>query len=471
MKKRMTPKLVGLNSEFLKLELRNIHKMSKCLFPDAVSNKYLKIEDQISTITELILGPSDIGTFCDISLVVKGYYVKADILRKLEDASWHLFEIKLGSKHRSKYINDVSFTAMVLAKAGVNISKISLLYLSHNYRLGMDVSRFFNELDCTEKVEPKVQEFLDFSDEVFENIESENMPKPYLKRSCRNCLVFNVCMGKDVKDHIFDLPRLSLFAVDKLIALGVDTIDKIPESFGLTEIQQVVKNSVLTDTTYVSKKLKSKLEILKQPFYYLDFEFITPTIPLYKNIAPYTQLLTQFSLDKTDGVGNVLNHYEYIADHTKDCRREIAEKLIEYLDKDGTIITYANSEYISVSKLIKLFPDLNEKLSRILEKIVDLELILRKNYYNVSFHGRSSIKKILPVLIPKMNYKVLKIGEGRDAAAAFAFMAMGLYDDEKIEDTKRNLLKYCAQDTLAMIYIHQFLINVVENHQIGKRVL
>ena len=61
-----------------------------------------------------------------------------------------------------------------------------------------------------------------------------------------------------------------------------------------------------------------------------------------------------------------------------------------------------------------------------------------------------------------MSYTGLKIGEGGDAAAAFAFMAMGLYDDAKIEETKKNLLKYCAQDTLAMIRIHQFLIGVAK---------
>jgi len=172
--------------------------------------------------------------------------------------------------------------------------------------------------------------------------------------------------------------------------------------------------------------------------------------------------LTQFSVHKTDGSGNILNHYEYIADQTKDCRREIAEKLIEYLDVEGSIITYANSERLAISKLGVLFPDLLEKLSEIIERIVDLELIVRKNYYDVNFHGRSSIKKILPVLVPEMDYSSLEIRDGGNASAAFAFMARGQYDGKKIEETKKNLLRYCAQDTLAMVRIHQFLINTVK---------
>lgn len=114
------------------------------------------------------------------------------------------------------YLSD----AMVLAKAGVNVQKYVLIYLSNDYRFGMDVSKFFKVLDCTEKVELKTNEFLNLSDEISEVIKSKNMPKPYLKENCKNCIVFNTCVGKSVKNHIFDLPRLSASSIEKLIALG-----------------------------------------------------------------------------------------------------------------------------------------------------------------------------------------------------------------------------------------------------------
>ncbi|MDR0800054.1 MAG: DUF2779 domain-containing protein [Endomicrobium sp.] len=459
-KRGMIKKLNGLNNEFLMLEGRNVHKISRHLFSDAINAKKSKIDDSILYTKELVLNP-DVKTIYGASFTVDGYSVRIDILQRLDDNSWHLFGVKSGSKYKIKHIYDISFNAMVLAKSGLSISKTSLLYLSNDYRLGMDASQLFKGLDCTEKVGLKVQEFLSLSDKALEDIESENMPKPYLKRSCKNCPVFDMCINKDAKNHIFDLPRLSVLKIEELIALGADTIDKIPDNFELTEMQQIVKNCVLTNTNYISENLKTELENIKQPFYYLDFESVTMVMPLYQYIAPHTQLLTQFSIDESDGVGNILNHYEYIADYTKDCRREIADKLTEYLGVDGSIVTYANFERIAISKLAGLFPDLCEKLNKITERIVDLELVVRKNYYDINFHGRSSIKKILPILVPKMSYADLEIGEGGDAAAAFAFMAMGLYDDKKIEETKKNLLKYCAQDTLAMVKIHQFLKSLV----------
>ncbi|MDR3306885.1 MAG: DUF2779 domain-containing protein [Endomicrobium sp.] len=457
-KKDMLPKLSGLNNKLLTLEGKNIHKEALKLFPDAVSGKKLKLERPDVSCKDLIADLEINKSVYAMSFVADGFYAKPDVLKKLEDNSWHLFEVKSGSRYKVKYTSDISFNVMVLSKLGIKVSRTSVLYLSNDYRLGMESSKLFTESDCAQKVELKVQEFLSIVDKASEDVQSEFMPTPVLKRYCKNCPMFDVCIGKGVEKRIFDLPRLSILQMDELIAMGADTIDKVPDDFNLTERQKIVKNCVLTNTRYISEDLKTELENIKQPFYYLDFESVTTITPLYPNIAPHTQILTQFSLDKADESGNILEHYEYIADQTRDCRKYIAEKLIEYLGEDGSIITYANAERIIVSKLAFLFPELSEKLNKIIERIADLELIIRKDYYDVNFHGRTSIKKILPVLIPDMSYDSLDIGEGGDASAAFAFMAMGLYDEDKIKETKNNLLKYCAQDTLAMIRIRQFLI-------------
>jgi hypothetical protein len=106
-------------------------------------------------------------------------------------------------------------------------------------------------------------------------------------------------------------------------------------------------------------------------------------------------------------------------------------------------------------------PEFSPKLLQIVERIVDFEEIIRKNYYDIAFQGHSSIKIVLPILVKDMNYDSLEIAQGGDAAAAFAFMAMGLYDEEQCRQTKENLLKYCAQDTLAMVKIHKSLIDLV----------
>ncbi|MCL1972590.1 MAG: DUF2779 domain-containing protein [Endomicrobia bacterium] len=460
-KRRMLPRLKELNDKLLMLEGRNIHKLSWALFPDGVNAQKSEIITSEQHTGQLIEENNKI--ILEASFVSGGFSVRTDSLHKNDSGLWHLYEVKSGSKYKVKYVEDMAFSAMVLAKAGIKIENATLMHLSHDYRLGMNIENLFTSLDCTEKVAAKMQEYESISQKAFEDIESDTMPEPYLKRNCKNCPVFNTCMGKDVKNHIFDLPRLSGIAIEELIALAADTIDKVPDDFELTEMQQIVKNCVLSGTTYISDNLKTELANIKYPVFYLDFESVTTIMPLYHDIAPHTQLLTQFSIDKSENVPEISRHFEYIADHTKDCRREIAEKLIEYLGKEGSIITYSNFEKIAIGRLSVMFPDLCEDLRNINDRIVDLEAIVRKNYYDINFHGRSSIKKVLPVMIPEMNYDELAIGEGGNAAAAFAFMAMGLYDEEKIKETKKNLLAYCAQDTMAMVKIHKFLLDIVND--------
>ncbi len=458
-KRKLVPRHTGLNDKLLMLEGRNIHKLSRKLFSDAVNAQKSEIQTCLQHTKQLI--EENKTAIVEASFAAGGFSVRTDIIRRTDSGGWHLFEVKSGSKYKVKYAEDMAFSAMVMTKAGQKVESATLMHLSNSYRIGMGSENLFSYLDCSEKVAAKMSEFIAISQKAFEDIESETMPPPYLKKNCKNCPVFENCMGKDVKNHIFDLPRLSGLAIEELISLGADTIDKIPDDFELTEHQRIVKNCVLTGKTYVGGNLKTELDNIKYPVFYLDFESITTIMPLYPQTAPHTQILTQFSIDKSENVPEVSQHFEYIADHTKDCRREIAEKLVQYLGEEGSVITYSNYEKIAIGKLSAMFPDLRGELGGIMERIVDLEAIVRKNYYDAGFRGRSSIKKVLPVMIPEMNYDDLAIGEGGDAAAAFAFMAMGLYDEEKITETKKNLLQYCARDTLAMVKMHKFLLDSV----------
>ena len=184
--------------------------------------------------------------------------------------------------------------------------------------------------------------------------------------------------------------------------------------------------------------------------------------PVYPNITTHSQVVTQYSLHKVcDNNFKQIQHFEYIADPKKDCRKQLIKNLINDLQTEGSIITYSDFERNIIANLVKLVPELSDKIHAIEERIVDMELIVRNNYYDKRFHGRTSIKKILPVMIENMNYDNLNIAEGGSASAHFAYMAMNMYTQEKEEQIKKELLRYCCQDTLALVKIHQFLINCV----------
>jgi len=56
-----------------------------------------------------------------------------------------------------------------------------------------------------------------------------------------------------------------------------------------------------------------------------------------------------------------------------------------------------------------------------------------------------------------MTYEGLAIGDGDDASALFARMARGEKTAAECAEIRANLLRYCQQDTLGMVRVHQAL--------------
>lgn len=450
----------SLSDDFLILEAKNIHNMAKMLFPDGVQVSG-RMEDAVNQ-TRRLLSDKNVKTIFEPVFEYEGFVAKADIICRSGDG-WQIIEVKSGNKWKNKYISDMAYSALIISKQIKCISKAQMMLLSKDFRLGKPLDELFTTVDCSFDVFTKADEFnnlLNYSKEI---LQADNPQCGKLKMACKNCSMFKECMGKNIEYHIFDLPRLSKTVFDKLCDLGIFQIKDIPEDAELTDMQKIVKECVMKDKIFVSPGLKEGLGKIKFPAYYLDFESVMTIYPLYDNIPPHTQILTQYSIHKCDEPGNVTGHFEYIADHMKDCRKTIAEKLTEVLGTDGSIITYSSFEHQIITKLIKLCPDLKDQLQAICDRIVDFEEILRMNYYDKNFHGRTSIKKVLPVMISDMDYTELEIAEGGVALSAFAYMAMGLYDQDKIEQTKKNLLEYCKLDTLALVKMHKFLADVSDN--------
>ncbi|MDR1952690.1 MAG: DUF2779 domain-containing protein [Elusimicrobiota bacterium] len=441
-----------------------LHKKSEELFPEAIN---VKKEDQRLSLQyslELIKNP-DNKTLISTYFTDGIFIARTDIIKRDQNnpKTLDLIKVNAGKDEKAKYINDLAFVSMVILRSGTNINSASTMLISNNYRLGMDTSKMFVCIDSTQKVENKTLEYLILSDKAAVDLEYENMPKPVFKKCCNKCPFFYECIGKDIKNSIFDLPKLSALKAEELIEKNIRSIEEIPEDFELTQQQKIVKDCIENNSIYISPSLKTEIDSFNPPYYYLDFESINTILPIYPDIAPHSQIITQFSVHKCLIIDEISQHFEYIADEKKDDQYNIAKNLINCLGDKGDIFTYASFEKIAIQRFAALFEDLSLQLLNIASRIVDFEKIIRENYYDIRFHGRSSIKIILPILTKDTNYDNLEISKGGDAAAAFAFMAMGLYDEEKCKETKKYLLQYCAQDTMAMVKIHKFLFEAVKN--------
>ncbi len=432
-----------------------IGRRARELYPDG-----LLIDDvdlvSASKNTKSVMNDSDVSIILEGAFLIDGFVARADILKR-KGKGWHLVEVKSSVNDKEEFIDDMAYTAMVIDRCGFNVSSVSLLLVSKDFRLGMENEELFVEIDHTGDVLAQVEKFKPFWQQVEEITRAPVEPEPQLLFECRKCKLFKECLGRGIENHIFDIPRLSQSKFDQLIELGTVYIEAIPDGFPLTENQARVRECVQTKNPFVGITLKSDLKSISWPVYYLDFETVMTAIPLYPDIAPYTQIPTQYSIHKCSEVGLIVDHLEYLADPSKDCRRELVENLINNFEGEGNIIIYSSFEKAVINSLGRLYPDLSEKLNSLVGRMIDLGAIIGKNYYHPDFHGSTSIKVTLPVLVPEMSYNNLEIADGDSAMATFAYLALGKYEGREAEAVKRHLLEYCKQDTLAMVKLHHRL--------------
>ncbi|MBD3249178.1 DUF2779 domain-containing protein, partial [Candidatus Woesearchaeota archaeon] len=170
---------------------------------------------------------------------------------------------------------------------------------------------------------------------------------------------------------------------------------------------------------------------------------------------PYQQIPFQYSLHVVDSPGSKPKHISFLAEGSKDPRKEFLSSLKEALGSKGDIIVYNQGfEKARLNELAELFPKEKKWVESIFERVVDLLIPFRNfHYYNPKQKGSASIKDVLPAITGKDSYKKLDINNGEDASLQFINMAFGDYTQQEKEETRENLEKYCALDTEAMIWI------------------
>ena len=433
-----------------------IGRRARALYPEGILIEEGDMASASKTTARLMADPG-VSILFEAAFLTGNFGARADILRREKDG-WRMIEVKSSVRDKVEFIDDMAYTVMLMDRRGYGISNVSLLLISKAFRLGLRDEDLFVEMDHTDEVLDRVEVLRPLWEGIDFLTGAPEKPWPELRLACRKCALFKTCLGQNIPNHIFDIPRLSASKFDKLTEQGILRIEELPETFPLTENQKRVRDGVQSNKPFVSKDLGSALEAISYPAYYLDFETFMTAIPLYPDIPPYAQIPIQYSIHICSGPGRITAHLEYLTDPKRDCRRALAERLLRDLGEKGSIIAYSPFEKTIINKLSEHFPELSPDLLALIDRIVDLEAILRKHFYHPDFHGSTSIKKTLPVLVPDMSYEGLEIANGDTAMSAFALMAQGHYGDGEIETIRKNLLDYCRQDTLAMVRLHERLL-------------
>lgn len=442
------------------MELGNeINNRARCLYPHGFLIDDHHMGSAVKKTRELI-NDNSVSVLFEAAFLAGGFAARADIIIR-QNHGWRLVEVKSALEDSDRYRNDMAYTAMVLQMAGLPVSGVSLFLISRKFRQGMPEGELFREVEHTADVISQAAFFSHRTKQARHILTSEQQPEPKLLFICRKCSFYGDCIHTVVENPVTDLPRLTESTFSRLIKQGVFRIEEISESFPLSKRQAIARNCVISRQPYIDKNLKQALDRISWPAYYLDFEAITTALPLYPETAPHETIPTQYSIHLCSKPGEITDHREYLADPTRDCKRELAERLVVDLQGTGSIFMYSNYELRIIKMLAGLYPELATELLALKPRLVDLKRILEKNFYHYGFRGRSALKKVLPVLVPGMNYDQLSITNGDTALTVFASMILGGFCDEELATMRHNLLRYCKQDTLSMVKIHERLAEFV----------
>ncbi len=453
----------SLTEQFKNEQKRSVKRLARKLFPPG---KLVRESDPEAAAiqTQYLINDPNVYIIFDATFIIDGFYACIDIVVR-ERNGWHIKEVKADTVGKNKDAEALAYARLVVERAGISVDQCSLILISSHFRLGMPNEKLFTEKNLSKEVEHIMPIIEPMMDPLQETIRSTMRPLPDIRYECKNCSLFERCIGKGVKHHIFSLPSLTREQFHALRKHGTVDFLKIPKSIKLTRQQEIVQKSHITGKPYIGEQLPEELDAIILPAFYLHFAFVSSPLPFYYDSAPQELIPTAFSIHKCYEPGRIIKRHEYIADPRRDCRREMSKELVRDLEKEGSIVVFSSTGQSLINQLASVNPDLAPKLFELSKRFLSFEPLFRTHFYHPACNGSTSIEKILTALTGSNGYEHLSIVESAHARAAFAFMAMGIYENSKSRMIKRKLLEYCKQNTLALMHIHQKLLELVDASQ------
>jgi hypothetical protein len=413
---------------------------------------------------------SEIKTLFQATVITdKGMLAKADILERNDDG-WNLYEVKSTTEIKDEHLIDATFQKVAFINAGYNIRNIYIVYLNKEY---IRHGRIWpNDLFKIENVDNKVNK-------LYQNVESAaldaityinktNEPKTcscLQKTKSKHCPTFSY-FHPDIPEYsVYNLGRATDKTISPLVDMEIFHIHDIPDDYKLSEKQRnQVTVAKLGQPLIHPELIKSELDSLCFPQYYLDYETISTAIPMFEGCKPYQQIPFQYSLHILREPRGKLEHFEYLARFGKEnpVPALLSQMKNEIGDTGSVIVWYKPFETSRNKEMALMYPDYADFLNRINARVYDLMDIFAKQYHvHPLFLGKTSIKYVLPVLVPELSYKELDIQNGGIACLRWLQMVTGVVSKEKADKIYKDLLKYCELDTLAMYKIYEYLLSLI----------
>ena len=382
--------------------------------------------------------------------------MRADILVPDGDA-WRMVEVKSSGSVKDHHLLDCAIQLWVVEGAGVSISTVSIAHVdtSFVYAGDGDYAGLLVEEDVTEQVRALLEDVPDWLVNHRHTL-TNCVPDIRIGAQCKpECPFMSYCERALPEFPVSILPNGRKLITD-LQDAGIADIRDIPDGVLKNARHITVWQATRANEPFISDELAFELGKLPYPRFYLDFETINFVVPRWAGTRPHQQLPFQWSCH-IEQEGGGLTHQEFLDTTGEEPMRRFAESLIAAVEADGPIIVYGSFESTIIKGLIGFCPDLEQPLTEILDRLVNLLPWLQNHYYHPNMKGSWSIKAVLPTVAPHLDYTQLEdVQNGTLAQLAYLGIIDPSTEPDEREQKIRNLLKYCELDTQAMVEVVRY---------------
>lgn len=397
----------------------------------------------------------------------KGLLAMADIIDFDEvSQSWTLYEVKSTNSIKPEHNIDITFQKVAFEDAGYKVNQTAVIHLNKEYvRKGkIEPSKLLVTSNNSEFTVRGTDAVRQQAYDALAYIQQTDEPKGCscrLKSKGKHCPTFPH-LNPDVPEYsVFNITRIGGKNLALLVDGNILNIHDVPDDIKLSVAQRNQVEVAKSEQPIINKQAIGELfSHLEYPLYFLDYETVSTALPMFDNYKPFQQIPFQYSLHVLSEPGGELQHYEFlsetgeyapVADLLKAMKSQIG-------DTGSVVVWYKGFEAARNREMGEMYPEYADFLSGVNERVFDLMDIFSKQYFvHHKFNGSSSIKKVLPVLVPEFSYKELDIQNGATASIRWYDAVTGGMDDSEMANTFDALLKYCCLDTLAMVKIYEYL--------------
>jgi hypothetical protein len=294
--------------------------------------------------------------------------------------------------------------------------------------------------------------------------------------------------GTGLVDWMFSNGRTSLLDVP------LDCLQKADGTIGpqaerqLRQIEFTRRSDV-----YIRPDVRTRIETLRGPLYFIDFEGSRLALPYHAGMRPYGNVAFQWSCHTVQVLGERPQHAEWLNDTEVWPNQTFAESLRATIGDDGPVLTWSGYEGAILRQIVadlgrfrRDAPELAQWMNDVVDRrIIDLHEWAKKDYFHPAMGGRTGIKFVLDAtwrsdafmrqqftdwtglvanadegpyasLPPVEIAGVLQnVHEGTGAMRAYQEMMYGVKKhDPAVRQGWATLLKqYCHLDTLSMVLI------------------